>query len=135
MVVNGVKRKLSFKIIIAAIILLSSAPSAWAQETKQTLAAAAILPSAQAIKSCMSRQDGAECLDNLIREALKTSQTYLKFWVHENEVGNSVTRAKHALSEIEGTQEPKTKIRSTKSKARNPKQIQMTKNTQCSKQP
>jgi len=63
----------------------------------------------------MSRQDGAECLDNLIREALKTSQTYLKFWVHENEVGNSVTRAKHALSEIEGTQEPKTKIRSTKS--------------------
>ncbi|MBM2805757.1 MAG: hypothetical protein HW419_3650 [Deltaproteobacteria bacterium] len=76
MVVNGAKRKLSFKIIIAAIILLSSAPSAWAQETKQTLAAAAILPSAQAIKSCMSRQDGAECLDNLIREALKTNSTF-----------------------------------------------------------
>jgi len=49
-------------------------------------------------------------------EQPRTNQIYLKFLVHENEVGNSVTRAKHALSNVEGAQRrQEQQIRSTKS--------------------
>lgn len=71
----SLKLSTKIKILLAAIVLLSTAPSAWAQETQQTLAPSAVLPSGEAIKSCMSRKDGAECLDTLFREALKKHST------------------------------------------------------------
>ena len=35
---------------------------------------------------------------------LAPSQRYLKFLADENGIGEQITRAKHALSEVEGTQ-------------------------------
>ena len=75
MVVNGAGLKLSSALIIAAIIVLCAAPAVWPQENNQMLAPGAVLPSAQTIESCMSRKEGAECLDNLFRDTLKTHST------------------------------------------------------------
>ena len=74
-VVKGAGLKQFVEIMLAGSILLSAGSSAPAQETKQTLVPTAALPSAQAINSCMGRKDGAECLDNLFREALKNNST------------------------------------------------------------
>ena len=71
----GAGLKQIIKIIIAGIFAVSAGSSAPAQEIKQSLAPTALLPSGQAIKSCMGRKDGAECLDNLFREALRTNST------------------------------------------------------------
>jgi hypothetical protein len=73
--VAGAGLKTIIKIMIAAIFAVSAGSSAPAQEIPQTPAPTALLPSAQAIKSCMGRKDGAECLDNLFREALRTNST------------------------------------------------------------
>jgi hypothetical protein len=73
--VPGAGLKQINKIIIAAIFAVSAGSSAPAQEIQQTPAPTAVLPSGQAIKSCMGRKDGAECLDNLFREALRTNST------------------------------------------------------------
>jgi len=73
--VLGAGLKQIIKIIIAGIFAVSAGSSAPAQEIKQSLAPTALLPSGQAIKSCMGRKDGAECLDNLFREALRTNST------------------------------------------------------------
>ena len=58
---------------IALVILL--APKLSAQDIKQSITPAAELPSLEAIKSCMNSREGAECLDQLFREALKNHST------------------------------------------------------------
>lgn len=71
----GAGLKQIIKIIFAGIFAVSAGSSAPAQEIKQTMTPAAGLPSDQAIKSCMGRKDGAECLDNLFRAAFKSNST------------------------------------------------------------
>ena len=56
--------------LLAALLTLTFPPANGAQENSQTPAPSA-LPSAEALKSCMSSRSGAQCMDELFREALK----------------------------------------------------------------
>ena len=58
---------------IASVIL--SAPTLQAEEINQSTALAPVLPSLEAIKTCMDSREGAECLDKLFRDALKDHST------------------------------------------------------------
>src|ERR1700752_1032892 len=60
--------------LLAALLTLTLLPATGAQETSQTQAPSA-LPSAEALKSCMSSRNGAQCMDELFREALKKHST------------------------------------------------------------
>jgi hypothetical protein len=70
-------RRQPLVLIFTAVILLSFETFAAAQEIKSAalVAPASALPSAQALKSCMDSRNGAECLDNLFRAALKQHST------------------------------------------------------------
>ncbi len=61
-------------LILAAFLSFALPPLIGAQEAKQSPAAAA-LPTADALKACMSSRNGAECMDALFREALKKHST------------------------------------------------------------
>ncbi len=63
--------------LLAAFILLLCGSLAAAQDTQlnSSLDSESTLPSAQTLKSCLERRNGAECLDKLFREALKTHTT------------------------------------------------------------
>jgi hypothetical protein len=75
--VNALCLKQALIIILIATLFLSLPPVISAQEAKETTipAPTAALPPLEAIKSCMNHRDGAECLDNLFREALKKHST------------------------------------------------------------
>jgi len=66
--------KQSLVFLLAAVLSFTFLPATGAQETSQTPAPSA-LPSAEALKSCMSSRNGAACMDNLFREALKKHST------------------------------------------------------------
>ena len=60
--------------LLAALLTFTFLPATGAQDTSQTRAPSA-LPSADALKSCMSSREGAQCMDELFREALKRHST------------------------------------------------------------
>ena len=63
-------------LFLAAVFLFSYRATAAQQAEQISLPAAQTgLPSAEALKSCMERRDGAECMDKLFREALKSHTT------------------------------------------------------------
>jgi hypothetical protein len=76
-ITHKASRSQSLVLIFAAVILLSFEACAAAQESKSATPAAppSTLPSAEAIKSCMESRNGAECMDNLFRAALKQHST------------------------------------------------------------
>lgn len=65
------------KILVLLICHLLGAASfaVAAQSATGSAARSTDLPSIEAIKSCMNRAEGAECLDNLFRDAFKTHST------------------------------------------------------------
>jgi len=71
--------KVSAKIVLVLVYYLLGLGTASFAQVPHTAsgssAGASDLPSLEAIKSCMNNAKGAECLDNLFREALKTHST------------------------------------------------------------
>jgi len=65
-------RAITLNILFAVYFVSAVEPSSFAQEVKQSAAPSSPsgLPSLQAVKSCMYSAVGAECLDQLFREAL-----------------------------------------------------------------
>jgi hypothetical protein len=70
-------RAITLNILFAVYFVSAVEPSSFAQEVKQSAAPSSPsgLPSLQAVKSCMYSAVGAECLDQLFREALGTHST------------------------------------------------------------
>ena len=62
-------------VVIYFLILSAATLAQAAQPASGSSAGASDLPSLEAVKSCMNSAKGAECLDNLFREALKTHST------------------------------------------------------------
>jgi len=61
-------------VLLAVLLSMTFLSAAGAQETRQT-PAPSFLPTAAVLKSCMSQRNGAECMDNLFREALQNHST------------------------------------------------------------
>ncbi len=74
MVVPGNYLKQAAIFILTTLLSVTFLPLTGAQETGQ-ISPPLALPSAAALKSCASSRNGAECMDNLFREALKKHST------------------------------------------------------------
>jgi len=75
--VTALQRYAANFLLLLGFILLAPIPPAFGQEIAQStdIKTQPALPTAAAIKECLSTPRSAECLDNLFREALKTHST------------------------------------------------------------
>src|SRR5215469_12823791 len=75
--VTALQRYAANFLLLLGFILLAPIPPAFGQEIGQStdIKTQPALPTAAAIKECLSTPRSAECLDNLFREALKTHST------------------------------------------------------------